>query len=401
MEKGKLIKVLDKTKTSKYDKILKVMGGISDEIKKGKLSKEEKVELKSYAIKKAVKIRKNKARRGLEIEIIETNEIEGGVEVFARAWRDGKQIGFGKDGTVDIERFRIFNPPILVEDTRGDISRTSVDDEGVVTTLTFREDPEEAIIKSIEQTIFVKKQVFSNKNIIRGKTGNTTSTLYPAAGANAPCDGDNMHDTNATGGSEAFTFFRAQTESTSNNVTNSANQLKLACSVSNGSFFRFYAFLGFGFDTSVIDTDSIDSAVFSVKRASAPTTTLGACDVDLVAFNPASDNTFVSGDYDGYGLTRFATGVDLGGIGTDYTDWTLNASGIAHIDKSANTFFSLQLEWFVDNVFGGTGVANQRNQLNTQMADTAGTTNDPKLVVEHSAGSPVSQTARRGVVMMG
>ena len=34
----------------------------------------------------------------LEIEIVESNIIDGGVEVFARAWRDGKQIGFGNEG---------------------------------------------------------------------------------------------------------------------------------------------------------------------------------------------------------------------------------------------------------------------------------------------------------------
>ena len=60
MDKAKLIKVLDKTKTDKYDRILKAKGGINDKIKdtKDKLTKEEKVELKSYAIVKAVKIKR-------------------------------------------------------------------------------------------------------------------------------------------------------------------------------------------------------------------------------------------------------------------------------------------------------------------------------------------------------
>ena len=49
---------LSKTKTDKYDLILLKKNGINDEVKSGKLSKEEKTELKSYAIKKAVKIKK-------------------------------------------------------------------------------------------------------------------------------------------------------------------------------------------------------------------------------------------------------------------------------------------------------------------------------------------------------
>ena len=59
MEKGKLI-VLDKTKTDKYDEILKAEGGINAKIKdtEDRLTKEEMVELKSYAIVKAIQIKR-------------------------------------------------------------------------------------------------------------------------------------------------------------------------------------------------------------------------------------------------------------------------------------------------------------------------------------------------------
>ena len=50
------MKTLDTTKTDKFDKILKD-SSIDKEIKKG-MTKEEKVELKSYAIKKALKLKK-------------------------------------------------------------------------------------------------------------------------------------------------------------------------------------------------------------------------------------------------------------------------------------------------------------------------------------------------------
>jgi len=33
----------------------------------------------------------------IKIEITDIKEIEGGVEVFARAWKGKKQLGFGKD----------------------------------------------------------------------------------------------------------------------------------------------------------------------------------------------------------------------------------------------------------------------------------------------------------------
>lgn len=48
---------LDKTKTDKYDNILKD-SSIDAEIKNEKLTKEEKVELKSHAITKTLKLKK-------------------------------------------------------------------------------------------------------------------------------------------------------------------------------------------------------------------------------------------------------------------------------------------------------------------------------------------------------
>ena len=49
-----MAKELTKEKTDKFNKIKSING----EIKAGRLSKEEKVELKSYKIKKALKLKK-------------------------------------------------------------------------------------------------------------------------------------------------------------------------------------------------------------------------------------------------------------------------------------------------------------------------------------------------------
>jgi len=58
LEKRKEIKVLSRLKLRKFDSILRVKGGINKRIKEGNISKEEKQELKSYAIKEAVQIKK-------------------------------------------------------------------------------------------------------------------------------------------------------------------------------------------------------------------------------------------------------------------------------------------------------------------------------------------------------
>jgi len=47
--------------------------------------------------------------------------IDGGYEVLIQAWKSGEPVGFGADGSVEIERIRVFNPPVLVPDTAGAI----------------------------------------------------------------------------------------------------------------------------------------------------------------------------------------------------------------------------------------------------------------------------------------
>jgi len=137
----------------------------------------------------------------LEIEIIEVNIIEGGVEVFARAWNENGQIGFGKDGTVDIERFRIFNPPVLVADDNGNIERGGEFLDSIQEDSPFRyyrEDAEEALLQSLEQTINTISKHGSSK-IVSGKRGNTTTTFYPDASTESTSvDGYTTDDNSST-----------------------------------------------------------------------------------------------------------------------------------------------------------------------------------------------------------
>jgi len=56
----KLVKEPTGFKKTKFDKILLKKNGIDDEIKIGKITKEEKINLKSYSTKKAIKIGKYK-----------------------------------------------------------------------------------------------------------------------------------------------------------------------------------------------------------------------------------------------------------------------------------------------------------------------------------------------------
>jgi len=320
----------------------------------------------------------------LEIEIVETNIIEGGIEVFARAWRDSVQIGFGKDGTVDIERFEIFNPPVLVNDVNGDIIREfqQRDENDVMGTRqeNFREDAEEAILQSLEHTIKAI-QKFDDKNIVSDKRGNTTSTFHPVAGQNSPVDG--LCQINAQN-----TWALARDGTTSSTaLPDNAALGDFNCRIFASKYYLARGY--FTFDTSAIDdTDTIDSAILSfyqVSGGSNPDSNEFA--ISGATLDSAADLT--TGDWDSQTLdtpTEFATRqVIPSGANNEYKDWTLNASGEAHISKTATSEFSLRWEQDVDDVAANTN----NNNLNGcyKMADYTGTTQDPKLVVEHSAGA--------------
>ena len=123
--------------------------------------------------------------------------------------------------------------------------------------------------------------------------------------------------------------------------------------------------------------------------------------MDIVSFGPASESDFVNGDYAkaNFGTTLFATGKDITNDITTgiYNNYTLNSGGESHINKSGNTFFGSRLKWDIDESFTGTWVAGDNSGVIWSSADVAGTTQDPKLVVEHSIPAPViSNTQESG-----
>ena len=120
----------------------------------------EKAQIKSREIaKRDFKGEYTNTQYGVKVAIIgEVKEIningQSGIELFAKAWRGDKQLGFGKDGSVEIERFRIFNPPILVDDPNGDIVREWTDKEtGLLKQRKLREDPLQAIKEVIAHNV--------------------------------------------------------------------------------------------------------------------------------------------------------------------------------------------------------------------------------------------------------
>lgn len=336
----------------------------------------------------------------LEIEIVNVEAIDGGVQVFARAWSDKVQIGFGTDGTVDIERFRLFNPPILVCDDAGSIVRIQEADDNIgipYAEMRYREDPKQALLESLAHILTVKKEIFGTAAIVPGKVGNTTSTFYPDSGTGGTTiDGQLNHSQGgATGVSWATLRNGAGTAATATATTTVVSYLRARATSGNYDLMIRSAF---GFDTSAIpDTDAISSATLSFYGTAAGSTQ--DLTANVVSKTLASNSNLSSSDYAiaNYGSTKFSTGKLFSTWNTSgFNDFVLNASGIAHINKTGVTNFGTLSEEEIDNTAptptGGGSVIT--SSITCYTADQSGTSQDPTLVVEHaSAGGAAARNA--------
>jgi len=334
-------------------------------------------------IKSVAKVNRGK----YEIEITEIKAIDGGIEFLARAWKNGKQIGFGKDGSVEWERFRIINPPILVDDPNGNIVRKWVDDiTGKRKQRKLREDPTEAILQSLEHTISIKKQKFLNGKIVPGKVGSTTLTVYPEPGTGtAPVDGNIYRGTGSGSVNDSYTNIN-NGAGTGVRLSEATDYIMLlqTHNVSSPNFSGMRRF-GVGFDTSSIGSDNVDSATLSLYGSDS-NTGLGDPDLEIVSFSPGDGSAYVAGDFSNFGSTAFSTGLAVSSFNTSaYNNFTLNSSGKSNINKNGNTYYGVRTNWQLADSFGGSWASASLTLAVSYQADETGTTKDPKLVVEHSA----------------
>lgn len=152
------------------------------------------------------------------------------------------------------------------------------------------------------------------------------------------------------------------------------------------------------FDTSSIpDTDSISSAIFSIAGNTGPTINQVNGTVNTVRLdkcNPASNTAIAATDFD---ITKWDT-VAQSDTTLSYSSWpaddayadfALNATGIGNISKTGVTKLGLRdsIDFLNTGLSGNGGTVQDGG--NCDFADTAGTSTDPKLVIVHSAVATV------------
>lgn len=346
-----------------------VTRSVSERIKDCPISGKDKANFKAQEIVKH-NLKGTFTKDDLTIEITDYRTMDGGIEVFARAWKNGKQLGFGKDGTVDIERFRIFNPPVMVKDGT---FRKEVVPFGSTTREIDRTNYKEDLVEATHQTLVrIISQVGKNgSNIVSGKIGNTTSTFYSDTGGDGTVRNCNANWTTARDA--------ATGDYSENALTDDWVWL--------GDFEATYCIaVGFlPFDTSALpDTDTISSATLTVTQAN--NAGEGDRSASIIQSTQASNTLISTADYDQRGgLSSISEGTDtrqtLNSANTAF-NFTLNATGIGWISKTGYSKFGLRGAKDIDN-----STPTARNYTRINYADQTGTASDPTLVVVHAAAA--------------
>lgn len=324
---------------------------------------------------------------GLSIETSSISTFSNGVELYFRARNSSNNvIGFG-DGSVEWERLRIINPPVLVPDGGTEyfdrLSPISGEYEEI-TRPTYIYDPESALKSILEET--VKLVGIDGSNVIDGKRGHTTTVVYPDPGDPGTNSIDAMFTCNAATWANAYSWNCTGGQFYDATGTYYGPMI-MWDDVGGGNINSGHS--GLNFLTDFIGTDTIDSAVVSFKWH-ASSANADSASFSLYSNLITSPNNWVTGDGPpaNFGTTQFSASITAASViaaGADvYTDVTVNPTGIAAISTSGVTKFAFRYLGEVAN-----SAPSGRNYLDQVFqADATGSTNDPKMTIVTSVPDP-------------
>jgi hypothetical protein len=347
---------------------------------------EARLDIKAAAIASVGTFAREKAS-SFDVELAEVSEVKGGVMTLVRAWRGDEPVGFGPDGSVEVERIFIYNPPILVPDFAGEVVRIG---GRIPTAYRYREDTKAALLESIRQALKVKPDISDSRRIVKGKVGSTTSTFRPAAGNTDPIDGT----LSRTGVNQTFGNICTGNGTGADATTSPGTASALVSTSTSNQFSDLYRSI-FLFDTSAIPAANTVSAATLTLTGDVKANNLGSNGIVIVGSAPAANNALASGDFQTMSKTAFCSAVAYAALatGAGTTDFNFNASGIAAIakDTGARTKLGSMSDWDQSGTFGGVWGSVLFNYWDVYHADAAGTTQDPLLTVTHAAAGDTQE----------
>lgn len=332
-------------------------------------------------------------RTSVAIEPVLIEDVPGGFSVLARAWGPGnKQIGFGRKGDVDLERFMIIGLPLLIEDPLGSVVR-HVEDEATGKELTyrFREDPEENLLRRLERAIALKTLKHGSDRIVAKREGHTTLSVSSQPGTGtAPIDGFfNRVQVNG----EVFSGIRGNTPTAATmNSTASVNWVQISAHISDTDEYTNFRRSTLGYPTGTIGSDEIVSAQLEAY-VNGTGVTLGDDNIVLVSHTLADEST--AGTSDGvlanFGTVDFGTRLISGLTTAAMNIWTLTPAGLAYINKAGNTILGVRFGRDISDT-APTWSASGQTSAQMRFVDFGDDT-IPVFTVEHEAPSAGFQPA--------
>lgn len=221
-----------------------------------------------------------------------------------------------------------------------------------------------------------------NQVIPKWNLGFDTLTSYPSAGAASPADG--VVGRNAV--DETLATIRAGAGVYGNPTSSNIAIVLIQGSTTSDQFGNLRRVIA-GFDTSSIDDAATISSVVLSFYGTGQANALGSDDIHICASTPAADDNIVAADFSQLASTSFGSMAYASWSTVAYNDITLNANGISNVSKTGLSKFGARLGWDINNNFTGAWVSSAETRFNSYLADQAGTTNDPKLVVTHALPS--------------
>lgn len=347
----------------------------------------EKADIKSAEIVKNnfIGIYEN-LTKGVKIEIRSVVRIEDGIEIVARAWKGTQQLGFGKDQTIEWQRFRIHNPPILTNDPNGSIIRERTTQTGELSQRKLREDSKTAIQNVLADTI----NDFGSRSpvVVKGSEGHTIDVYWPDPGSPGTNTVDGYAAYDSTQAIWSTVHDSAGNGSSATGATMECVQIFAGTATDNWRILNRCIFL-FNTGPTIPAADTISSS--TVTFYSFATKTDGGTaitpDMNIYASTPASNTTISNGDYAQVGTTAWSTAISYASFNDNGSNvFILNSTGVTAIAKGTGvTKMGMRnANYDVANT-PPTWSSGSNHYLQVNMADTAGTDTDPRLAVDHSS----------------
>lgn len=228
---------------------------------------------------------------------------------------------------------------------------------------------------------------FSDRWVPKLSFGFSTLTKYPDADTESATVDGNVKGEDGTG-----TSTWAQIIGRSGDGFDDSSAASEVCEIveDSGGWFRVKRGI-FLFDTSTLTSGaSISAAVLSLYGSGKNDGISITPDVDIYTSNPASNTALEAGDFDSLGaVSQTGSPISYASWNTSgYNDFTLDSTGRGNISKTGiSKFGTRNANYDVAESEPSRGYAWAISELLAYMADQAGTTNDPKLVVTYTVAS--------------